>query len=163
MNEKWKNEGADGERNAVRISRDYDFPRKSVFDMFTDSKEAAKFWGPEGAVKLVFEFDARPGGAIRIHDRNSEGNVTKTSGTVTELVAPELLVFQSSTVFREGAAPFVALQTLRFEELGPKRTRVTVLVKILALGSFPADVESLEAGFVGGWGETLDMLQRELH
>jgi len=162
MNEKWKDEGADGERDDVKISRDYDFPRKSVFDMFTESKKAAKFWGPEGAVKLVFEFDARPGGAIRIHDRNSEGNVTKTSGTVTELVVPELLVFRSSTVFREGAAPFEALQTLKFEELGPKRTRVTALVKILALGSFPADVESLEAGFVGGWGETLDMLQREL-
>jgi len=162
MNEEWKDEGADGERNAVSISRDYDFPRKSVFGMFTDSKKAASFWGPEGAVKLVFEFDARPGGAIRIHDRNSEGNVTKTSGTVTEVVAPELLVFRSSTVFREGAAPFEALQTLKFEELGPKRTRVTALVKILALGSFPADVESLEAGFVGGWGETLDMLQRKL-
>ena len=32
--------------------------------MFTDAKKAAKFWGPEGAVKLVFELDPRPGGAI---------------------------------------------------------------------------------------------------
>ena len=163
MNPKWKSEATDGERNAVEVSRDYDFPRKLVFDMFTDPKKAAKFWGPEGAVKLVFEFDAKPGGAIRIHDRNSEGNVTKTSGTVTELVTPELLVFRSTTIFREGAAPFEALQTLKFEELGPKRTRVTARVKILALGAFPADVESLEGGFMGGWGETLDMLQRELH
>ncbi len=162
MSEKWTSEATDGERSAVEISREYDFPRKSVFEMFTDPKRAAKFWGPEGADKLVFEFDARPGGTIRIHDRNSEGNVAKTSGTVTKVIVPELLVFRSATIFREGSAPFEALQTLKFEELSPRRTRVTAFVKILALGSFPADVESLEAGFAGGWGETLDMLQREL-
>ena len=127
MNPKWRNEAADGERNIVHISRDYDFPRPSVFGMFTDAKKAAKFWGPEGAVKLVFEFDARPGGAIRIHDRNSEGNVAKTSGTVLEVVVPELLVFRSATVFRDGVAPFEALQTVQFEELSPRRTRYSDL------------------------------------
>ncbi len=162
MNPKWKSETADGERNAVKISRDYDFPRKSVFEMFTDAKKAAKFWGPEGAVKLVFEFDATPGGSIRIHDQNSEGEVGKTSGTVLEVVAPELLVFRSATVLPGGTTPFEALQTIRFEELGPQRTRVTVRVKILRTGSFPGDVADLESGFEGGWGETLEMLQREL-
>jgi uncharacterized protein YndB with AHSA1/START domain len=161
MNQTWRNEVADGERSAVRISRDLDFPRESVFDMFIDEKKAAKFWGPEGAVKLVFEFDARPGGAIRIHDRY-EGIIAKTSGTVVEVVAPERLVFRSTTSQGEGASPWEALQTVTFEELGAKRTRVTVLVKILVTGSFPGGVESLEEGFQGGWGQTLDMLQREL-
>ncbi len=162
MNQKWQNEAADGARNAVHISRDYDFPRKSVFEMFTNERKAAKFWGPEGAVKLVFEFDATPGGAIRIHDRGSEGNVAKTTGTVLEVVVPELLVFRSQTEFRDGTTPFEALQTIKFEELGRQRTRVTVLVKILKMGSFPGEIEDLEAGFQGGWGETLDMLQRDL-
>jgi len=48
------------------------------------------------------------------------------------------------------------------EELSPRRTRVTVLVKVLTNGSFPGGVESLEEGFQGGWGQTLDMLQRAL-
>jgi hypothetical protein len=39
---------------------------------------------------------------------------------------------------------------------------VTVRVKILATGSFPGGVESLEEGYQGGWGETFDKLQREL-
>ena len=162
MNQAWRKETTDGERSAVKTSRDYDFPRDTVFKMFTDPKKAVKFWGPEGAVKLVFELDPRPGGAIRIHDRNSEGTTSKTSGTVLEIVVPELLVFRSATSFGEGGAPFEALQTVMFEDLSPTRTRVTALVRILALGSFPGDVESLEAGFQGGWGETLDMLQREL-
>lgn len=151
-----------GARNAVEISLDYEFPRKSVFAMFTDSRRVAKFWGPEGAVKLVFEFDATPGGAIRMHERDGDGHVVKTSGTVLEIVAPELLVFRSSTTIGGGPAPFEALQTVKFEELGPSRTRVTVCVKVLATGSFPGDVESLEGGFTGGWGQTLDTLQREL-
>ncbi|MFZ1024370.1 MAG: SRPBCC domain-containing protein [Thermoplasmata archaeon] len=161
MNQTWRNESTDGERSGVKISRDYDFPRESVFKMFTDEKKAVKFWGPEGADKLVFEFDARPGGAIRIHDRY-EGSIAKTSGTVTEIVAPERLVFRSATTPEKGTAPWEALQTVTFEALSPTKTRVTVVVKILATGSFPGGAKSLEEGFRGGWGETLDMLQREL-
>jgi uncharacterized protein YndB with AHSA1/START domain len=161
MKPKWSQESTDGERSAVEISREFDFPRESVFNMFTDEKRAAKFWGPEGSVKLVFAFDPRPGGAIRIHDLY-KGKIAQTSGTVTEIVAPELLAFRTTTAPAEATAPWEALQTVTFEALGPKKTRVTVRVKVLATGSFPGGVESLEEGYQGGWGETFDMLQREL-
>jgi uncharacterized protein YndB with AHSA1/START domain len=162
MNQKWSTETKDEEQSAVKISREFDFPREAVFNMFTDAKKAAKFWGPKGAVKVVFELDPKPGGVIRIHDRDSEGNTGKTSGTITEIVAPSLLAFLSATTFGEGTPPWEVLQTVTFEALGPKRTRVTVLVKILATGSFPGGVESLKEGYQGGWGETFDMLQTEL-
>jgi len=149
------------ERDVVTISRDYDFPRESVFKMFTDPRKAARFFGPEGAEKLVFELDPRPGGAIRIHDRY-EGTVAKTSGAIVEIVAPELLVFRSATTPEAGTAPWEALQSVTFEALGPRSTRVIVRVKVLATGSFPGGVESLQEGFMGGWGETLEMLRREL-
>jgi uncharacterized protein YndB with AHSA1/START domain len=152
----------DGGRSAVRISREFDFARESVFNMFTDPKKAAKFWGPEGAVNIAFELDPRPGGVIRIDDRDSEGIVHRTSGNVVEIVVPELLVFRSVTQPPEGRAPWEALQTMTFEDLGPMRTRVTVLVKVLEAGSFPGGVGSLEEGFQGGWGETFDRLQRAL-
>jgi uncharacterized protein YndB with AHSA1/START domain len=163
MNQKPGRESADVERSGVTVSREFDFPRESVFGMFTDAKKAAKFWGPEGAINLVFELDPRPGGAILIQDRNREGDTGTTSGTIVEIVVPELLVFRSSTKFGEGTAPWEALQTVTFEEVGPRRTRVKVRVKILAPGSFPGGVASLEEGFQGGWGETFDRLQRELH
>ena len=161
MNQKWRKESTDGERSAVKITREFDFPRETVFNMLTDAKKAAKVWGPEGAVKLVFELDPRPGGALRIHD-HYKGKTAKTSGIITEFVVPELLAFRSVTTPSGGTAPWEALQTVTFEELSPKRTRVTVLVRVLATGSFPGGVESLEEGFQGGWGETLDMLQGEL-
>ncbi|HYK93820.1 MAG TPA: SRPBCC domain-containing protein [Thermoplasmata archaeon] len=161
MKQTWRKESMDGQRRAVKISREFDFPREWVFQMLTDPKKAAKVWGPEGAVKLVFELDPRPGGAITIHDQY-EGKTAKTTGTITEFVEPELLVFRSVTTPEEGVAPWEALQTVTLEELTPTRTRVTVLVQILATGSFPGGVESLEEGFQGGWGETFDMLQRQL-
>jgi uncharacterized protein YndB with AHSA1/START domain len=161
MNHERRKESTDGRRGGVRISREFDYPRERIFNMFVDEKKAAKFWGPEGAVKLLFEFDARPGGAIRIRD-HYEGKTAETTGTITEIVVPELLVFRTATTPPEGSAPWEALQTVMFEELTPKRTRVTILVKVLETGSFPGGAESLEEGYQGGWGETLTMLQREL-
>lgn len=99
---------------------------------------------------------------MRIHDRDGDGIVHKTSGTVVDFVAPELLVVKTATAPPDGKAPWEALQTVTFEELSPKRTRVTVSVKVLATGSFPGDVEALEEGFQGGWGEVLDKVRREL-
>ena len=151
-----------GERTAVEITRDFDYPRDSVFDMFTDSKKAARWWGPEGNVTLAFELIPKPGGALRIDDRNPNGTIYRTTGTVEKIIVPELLVLRTSTTSGSGNAPWEALQTVTFEELSPMRTRVTVLVRVHATGSWPGDIGSLENGFKGGWGETLDRLQRAL-
>lgn len=162
MNRKSESGVVDGERAGARITRDFDFPRALVFHALTDSKVGAKVWGPKGSVKHLFEIDPRPGGTLRIHDGNAEGIVAKTVGTITEFVPPERFEFRSATTFHDGSAPFRALQSVRLEELGPKRTRVSVHVKVLELGAFPGPVEDLEGGFEGGWGETFDMLQEEL-
>jgi uncharacterized protein YndB with AHSA1/START domain len=164
MNPPVREEPIDSERSAVTVTRDYDFPRESVFRMLTDRETASKFFSPEGAEKLVFEWDPRPGGAIRIHDRHpDDGVVYKTSGTIVEFVPPEILSFRSATTPGDGNEAFEALQTVRFESIGPRRTRVIVQVKVLSAASFPGGQVSLEAGFLGGWGQTLDMLQRALN
>lgn len=163
MNPEQRKEPAVGERSAATVTREFDFPRAAVFDLLTDPKKGAVSWSPEEAVNLVFELDPRPGGAIRIQDRDGEGNVAKTTGTVVDIVIPELLVVRTSTTPPSGAAPWEALQTVRFEQLGPRRTRVTVSVKVLATGSFPGGVRSLEEGYQGGWGEVLEKLRKALH
>ena len=162
MSEKRGKAATDGEGTAT-LSREFDFPRERVFDQLTDPKKGAVSWTPEEAVNLVWELDPRPGGAIRVHDRDSEGNVAKTSGTVVKIVVPELLVVQTATTPASGGAPWEALQTVRFEALGPKRTRVSIVVKIVATGSFPGGADSLAEGFQGGWGEVLEKVRRALH
>jgi len=102
MSQGWEKELMAGELSTARISREFDFPRESVFDMFTDSRKAAKWWGPEGSTNLAFELDPRPGGALVIHDRNSEGAIFKTLGTIVEIVIPELLVFRTTTTSQDG-------------------------------------------------------------
>lgn len=161
MNESSRKESAAGARGGVTITREFDFPRETVFRMLTDAKKAAKVWGPEGSVKLAFELDPRPGGSILIRDQY-DGKTAETTGTILEFVAPERLVFRSVTTPLGSTAPWEAVQSVRCEALGPHRTRVTVHVKVLVTGSFPGGVESLEQGFQGGWGQTFDMLRREL-
>jgi uncharacterized protein YndB with AHSA1/START domain len=162
MSPKGNSESTEGERMAVRISRDFEFPREAVFGKFTDKKNAAALWSPQDADQVLFELDPRPGGVIRIHDRDREGRVHKTTGSIVELVAPEMLVVKTSTAPAGGAAPWEALQTLTFQELGPRKTRLTILVKVLATGSFPGDAASLGEGYQGGWGEVLEKLQMAL-
>lgn len=153
---------AEEERGGAKLSREFDFPRELVFTRLTDPRKGAVSWSPEDAVNLVFELDPRPGGAMRVHDQDRDGNVAKTTGTVVEIVVPELLIVKTATTLPGAAVPFEALQTLRFEALGPRKTRVTIWVKVLATGSFPGDAASLEEGFEGGWGEVLGKLQRAL-
>ena len=151
------------DRGIARVVREFDFPRESVFRMFTDPKKAARWFGsPEGAETVLFELDARPGGTIRIHDREPGGPTHRTAGTVLEVVEPERFAFRSTTTLEDGAAPFEALQTVTLEEVGPQRTRVVVVVTVLSAGSFSGGVQALVEGFEGGWGQTFDKLEREL-
>lgn len=153
----------DEDRGVVRLSREFDFPRATVFDMFTDPKKAVRWFGsPKGAVKVRFEMDARTGGALRLSDRWADGPVNHTTGTFLEVVAPERIAMRTATLPDGASAPWEALQTVTFDELGPTRTRVTVVVKVLATGAFTEGVAALAEGYQGGWGETLDMLRDEL-
>ena len=162
MSQKGSNETMEGARPGVKISRDFDHPREAVYRMLTQPNKAAGIWSPEGAVQELFELDPKPGGSFRIHDRDGEGHVHKTTGTVVDISPPGLLVVKTSTAPASGAAPWEALQTVTLEELGPKRTRLTVIVRVLSKGSFPGGVESLEEGFQGGWGEVIEKMQRAL-
>ena len=162
MTPKENRQSTERERALVEISREYDFPRETVFAMCTDPRKAAKwFLTPQGGVTVLFELDARPGCTVRIHGHHGDGHLVRTSGTFLEIVVPERIVLKTITTPPEGL-PFEAMQTLKFDELGPERSRVTVRVKVLAPGSFPGGVDGLEEGFQGGWEGTLNLLQREL-
>ena len=151
------------DQSTTVLTRDFDFPRATVFRMFTDPTKASKWFGtPEGAINVLFELDARPGGTLRIHDREPGGPIHTTVGTVLEVVAPELLSFKSATSLEDGSAPFEALQTVILEEVTPHKTRVTVRVQVLSASSFPGGVSALLEGYREGWGQTFDKLLREL-
>ncbi len=163
MNETSVGEPVSADRSTARVVREFAFPRRAVFEMFTDPKKAARWFGtPTGAIPVLFELEARAGGRLRIQNRWPGQPVHETTGTVLEVVEPIRIAFRTRTALEEGAVPFEAVQTVTLEEVSPRRTRVVVVVKVLSAGSVPGGVASLLEGFQGGWGETLEKLQREL-
>ncbi len=148
------------DHGAVKITRIFDFPRESVFRMWTDPKKLAKWWGPAGCVTLLSEVDPRPGGAMRVDQRNSDGSFHSFNATFSKVIPPELLVFRNASPGTADFSPWEALYTVTFEEPGPGRTRMTAVTEVVA--GPEGERESLKEAYREGWGQSLDKLQKAL-
>lgn len=148
------------EQGVAKITRVFKFPRESVFRMWTDGKELAKWWGPAGCVTLLSEVDPRPGGAMRVDQRNADGSFYSFRSTFEKFIPPELLVFRNESPGTADFSPWESLHTITFEELGPRMTRVTAITKVVA--GPQEERESLMKAFRVGWGQSLDKLQEAL-
>jgi len=151
-------------QGVVKVVRVFDFPRESVFEMWTDPKKLAEWHGPEGCVNILCEVDPRPGGVMRVNQRSPKGDISSFNATFEEVIPPELLVYKNASPGTSdeygGFSPWEARYTVTFEELGPRRTRVTAITVVLA-GS-QAERKSLLEAYREGWGQSLDKLQRAL-
>ena len=105
----------------------------------------------------LVEFDARPGGAVRIDFRTRDGFVFANFGEVKEVSRPDRLVF--SIEYREGEKLMVAsLVTVVFQEPEPGKTRLTINAEVTF--ALPEAANSL-AGMEMGWTQQLEKL--DLH
>src|SRR5579862_8930953 len=86
----------------VTITRTFAAPRALVFKAWTDPQHLAQWWGPKGFTNPVCEFDARVGGALRIHMRGPDGTIYPMEGVIRELVTPERLVFSAAATDTAG-------------------------------------------------------------
>lgn len=152
------------EQGAVKVTRVFDFSRETVFRMWTDPKKLSEWWGPEGVVNVLSEVDPRPGGKMRVDQRSPKGDISSFNATFEEVIPPELLVYRSASLGTTdeygGFSPWEALYTVTFEELGPKRTLLTAITKVVA--GLLEERESLIEAYKEGWGQSLDKLQRAL-
>ena len=78
------------------ITRVFDAPRGLVFKMWTQPEHLMQWWGPRGYTTPTCEMDVRPGGALRLCMRPSDGNDLWVSGEFREVVEPERLVFTAT-------------------------------------------------------------------
>jgi uncharacterized protein YndB with AHSA1/START domain len=142
------------EQRELTLVRLYNAPRALVFKAFTDPVHLARWWGPHGFTTPVCEFDARPGGALRIHMRGPDGSVHVALGEVLEVVAPERLVFSIRLEEADGSIRFENLTTVTFAEHAGG-TELTLHVRVLrATAAAAANL----AGMRTGWGQSLDRL-----
>jgi len=142
------------EHRELTIVRVYDAPRALVFKAFTDPVHLARWWGPHGFTTPICEFDARPGGALRIHMRAPDGRVHVTQGEVREIVIPERLVFVIALQEDDGSIRLENLTTVTLVERAGK-TELTLHVRVVQATA--AAAPNL-AGMQVGWSQSLERL-----
>src|SRR5436190_8252782 len=66
---------ANAPQRELVLTRVFDAPREVVFRAWTDPERLAQWWGPRGFTNPRCEWDARPGGAIRVDMKGPDGTV----------------------------------------------------------------------------------------
>ncbi len=139
----------------ITITRVFDAPRTLVFKAWTDPTMLAQWWGPKGFTNPVCEFEAKIGGAIRIHMRAPDGNIYPMNGEIRDIVPPERLVFTNNALDEAGNRVTEGLTTVTFAEEGGK-TRFTLHTRGAAM--VEKAVPYLQ-GMEYGWGQSIDKLE----
>ena len=103
----------------IRITRDFTATPAQLFLAHTDPDLFARWVGPDGMTTTVDRWDATTGGSWR-YVAGSDGMEFGFHGSFHE-VRPDRIV---QTMTWEGDPDGVALETLRFEDLGDGRTRL---------------------------------------
>jgi uncharacterized protein YndB with AHSA1/START domain len=142
----------------ITITRVFDAPRALVFAAWTDAEHLAQWWGPRGFTAPVCTFDARVGGALRIHMRAPDGNIYPMKGEIREIVPPERLVFTNIALDAADNAIIDGLTTVTFAEDNGK-TRLTLHTRGSAMVDYAADYLK---GMEIGWTQSIDKLQAYL-
>jgi len=112
----------------IRVTRDFDAPRRLVFDAFT-KPELVRRWllGPPGWTMPLCEIDLRVGGAYRYVWRSEQdGSQMALGGVFREITPVERLI--ATEKFDDAWYPGEALDTTVFIEIGAiTRTTITIL------------------------------------
>ncbi len=149
---------ANGLGAEVAFTRVFDAPRRLVFQVWTDPKHVAQWWGPHGFTNPRCDWDARPGGAIHIDMRGPDGRIYPMTGTFDEVVEPERLVFTSSALDEKGDAMFDVVTSVTFTERGGKTT-LTMQARVV---KSTANAMQYIQGMEVGWTQSFERLEAYL-
>lgn len=112
----------------IRVTRDFEAPRKLVFDAFTKPELVRqRLLGPDGWTMPVCEINLKVGGTYRyVWRRESDGTSMGLGGLFHEVVVPERIV--ATEKFDDAWYPGEAIDTTEFEQEGEvTHTVITVL------------------------------------
>src|SRR5450631_4068207 len=163
------NEPTRTEDAGLNFSRVIDAPRELVFDVWTDEKHFAQWFGPREVAIPFCKIDPRPGGTLHFCHRLRDGMEVWLKGLYREVVAPERLVFALWFVDADGrpaAHPMfpdwpldtVILTTVAFADLDGK-TQLTVRQVLEPPAAAGKDtVEREREAARTGWTQTLERL-----
>lgn len=116
------NESNTADREIV-LSRVVNAPRDLVWEVWTNPKHVANWWGPDGFSTTIHEMDFRPGGVWQHTMRGPDGAKYPNKSVFQEIVPPEKIVYFHGGA-RVGDTGVTMTVTWTFEDLG-KQTRLT--------------------------------------
>lgn len=110
---------ADPDVPMIRMTRDFDATAAQLLRAHTDPELFARWVGPDGMDTRIVDWDARTGGAWR-YVAGRDGEEYGFHGCFHEVGEDRLV----QTFTFDGLPESVALETLRFEDLGDGHTRL---------------------------------------
>lgn len=108
----------------IVLTREVEAPRALVWSLWTEREHLALWWGPTGFTTTTHEHDVRPGGRWRFTFHGPDGRAYENLVTYTKVEAPTRLAYRHGG--EVGLEPVDFESIVTFEELGPRRTRVTL-------------------------------------
>ncbi|WP_250286210.1 MULTISPECIES: SRPBCC family protein [unclassified Frankia] len=137
----------------IRITRDFAATPEQLFRAHTDPALFARWVGPNGLRTRIEHWDARTGGSWR-YVAEHDGNEFGFHGSFHEVRTDRIV----QTFTFDGEPDGVALETLRFEDLGDGRTRLHAQSLVDSFDSRDAWLRSgMESGVNEGYTK-LDIL-----
>jgi uncharacterized protein YndB with AHSA1/START domain len=148
---------ADPDLPIIRITRDFDATPAELMRAHTDAELFARWIGPDGMHTEILDWDATSGGRWRYVARR-DGDEFAFHGCFHDVGASHIV----QTFTFDGQPDEVALQTMRFEDLGDGRTRLHAQSLVDSFEGRDAWLASgMETGLNEGHGK-LDALVVEL-
>lgn len=152
------------EAGAVVVERVFDAPRDLVWRAMTEAEHFKRWYGPQSMTTHTCEIDFRVGGRYLLGMSGGNGFEYWNAGVYREIVAPERFVATQLLADKDGntvaashygmpeGAPSETLLSVVLEDLGDKRTKVT-----LTQAGWGDD--AMAAGAGGGWSQAFDKLE----
>ncbi len=138
----------------IRITRDFLATPAQLHRAHTDPQLFARWVGPRSLQTRIEEWDARTGGCWR-YVATREGAEFRFHGSFHE-IRPDRIV---QTFTFEGDPDEVALETLRFEDLGAGRTRLHAQSLVDSFESRDSWLRSgMESGIVEGYDKLKELV-----
>lgn len=140
----------------IEIVREFDAPVEAVYRAHTEPELVKQWLGPHGYEMEIVEYDGRTGGRYRYIHRDSSGQEYVFNGVFHVARKNDLII---QTFEFEGFPDVVAIESLRFEEAGPGRTRLVGHSTYPSLEARDGMISSgMESGVVQGYERLDDLL-----
>ena len=134
------------------ITKTFDASPERVFNAWTNAKDIATWYGPEGFTNEVDAFDAKVGGAYRVAMHAPDGAVHTVVGTFKTIEPHTKLVLTWQWEGAPGAMGAETLVTVEFKDVGGK-TEMT-----MTHSGFPDDETKQSHNM--GWSSSFNKLER---